>query len=270
MDNSIVILPADKGNAVVVMNRTEYVKKMTRLLENETYTSVSKHIREKPLEEDDRFDIVSLFTNVPINEALEAISPLLRDDESLEDKTAIPAVEICRLTELCLPSTYFQFQDLFYEQKDGAAMGSPLSPVVTNLYMEACENRALQLAPLQPRMWVRYVDDTFVLWPHGKEELESFHNLLNSIPSIQFTREEEEGGSLSFLDVKLTKEGGKILTGVHKKSTHTDRYIQFSSHHHPHIMTGVVCCLKRRADSICDEHSLKPEVQHLQRTFEAN
>ena len=164
MDDSIVILPADKGNAMVVMNRTEYVEKMTQLLENETYTSVSKHIREKPLEEDDRmisFDIVSLFTNVPINDA--AISSLLRDDDSLEDKTAIPAVEICRLTELCLRSTYFQFQDLFYKQKDGAAMGSPLSQVVANLYMEAFENRALQLAPLQPRMWVRYVDDTFVL-----------------------------------------------------------------------------------------------------------
>ena len=91
------------------------------------------------------------------------------------------------------------------------------------------------------------------------------NNLLNS-PSNSHVKKRRD----SFLDVKLTEEGGKIFTGVHRKSTHTDRYIQFSSYHHPRIMSGVVRCLKRRADLICDEHSLKPELQHLQRTFEAN
>ena len=60
-------------------------------------------------------------------------------------------------------------------------MGSPLSPVVTNLYMEAFKPKALRLAPLQPKLWVWYMDDTFVLWPHNEEELETFHNILNFI-----------------------------------------------------------------------------------------
>ena len=190
---------------------------------------------------------MSLFTNVPITDALEAISSLLNGDDSFQDNAAIPAEEICRLTELCLCSTYFQTQELFYEQKDGAAMVSPLSPVVANLYMEAFETKALRLAPLQPKLWVRYMDDTFVLWPHNEEELEIFHSLLNSIhPSIQFTHEEEVQGALSLLDVKLTRETDRILTGVHRKAIHTDRYIQFSSHHHSRIMTGVIRCLKQR------------------------
>ena len=54
-------------------------------------------------------------------------------------------------------------------------MGSPLSPIVANLFMEAFEDRALKSAVLQPRMWVRYVDDTFVLWPHKEDELDTFH-----------------------------------------------------------------------------------------------
>ena len=54
-----------------------------------------------------------------------------------------------------------------------------LSPVVANLFMEAFEERALESATLKPRLWVRYVDDTFVLWPHGEHELEKFHLHLN-------------------------------------------------------------------------------------------
>lgn len=79
------------------------------------------------------FDVVNLFTKLPITEALEAISTLLSQDDSLEDRTAIPPEDICTLTELCLRSTYFQFHDRFFDQTDGAAMGLPLSPVVANL-----------------------------------------------------------------------------------------------------------------------------------------
>ena len=65
-------------------------------------------------------------------------------------------------------------------------MGSPLSPIVANLYMEAFEERALKSAVQRPRVWLRYVDDTFVIWPHGEDELDTFHNHLNNQhPSIQ-------------------------------------------------------------------------------------
>ena len=50
------------------------------------------------------------------------------------DRTSIPVQDICELTELCLKSTYFQYQDQFYEQIDGAAMGSPLSTIIANIY----------------------------------------------------------------------------------------------------------------------------------------
>jgi hypothetical protein len=56
--------------------------------------------------------------------------------------------------------------------------------------MEELENKALETATLRPGMWVRYVDDTFVLWLHNKKHLENFHQHLNSQhPAIQFTME---------------------------------------------------------------------------------
>ena len=65
-------------------------------------------------------------------------------------------------------------------------------------------------------MWVRYEDDTFVLWPHDAEDLEAFHAHLNAInPSIQFTCEKEEEGLLVFLDVHVKREKNTISTSVY-------------------------------------------------------
>ena len=136
------------------------------------------------------FDVVSLFTRVPVDEALDVISKLLLQDEKLPERTTIPAPDLCRLIELCLKSTYFRFSDAFYEQVEGAAMGSPLSPIVANLYMEAFEKRALDTSAQKPNLWIRYVDDVFAILPHGDQALDEFLNHLNSQhPAIQFTME---------------------------------------------------------------------------------
>ena len=52
------------------------------------------------------FDVVSLFTKVPVDDALQAISTLLTQDVPLNERTTIPVSDICMLTKLCLRSTY--------------------------------------------------------------------------------------------------------------------------------------------------------------------
>ena len=112
------------------------------------------------------FDVVSLFTKIPLNEAIEFI-PEVTDLETI------------KFVEVYLYSTFFNFQEEFYEQTSGVAMGSPLSPIVANLFMEKFENKALEAYPLKPKMWKRYVDDTNVIWPHGEQELSRFLEHLN-------------------------------------------------------------------------------------------
>ena len=65
------------------------------------------------------FDMVSLFTKVPVNEAMDAITEMLKKDETVYERTTMSIGEICRLTSLCLKSTYFLFKDSFFEQRDG-------------------------------------------------------------------------------------------------------------------------------------------------------
>ena len=173
------------------------------------------------------FDVSSLFTNVPIVEAIDIIRDRLEEDDSLEDRTPLSPHRVAELLQLCLRSTYFSFNGEFYEQREGAAMGSPVSAVVANLYMEFFEELALRTAPARPRIWKRYVDDTFTLVKKGDVDELLVH--LNSIhPSIKLTTELEEGGSIPFLDTRVTR---KVDVTVYFKPTHTDRYLHFSSHH---------------------------------------
>jgi hypothetical protein len=90
------------------------------------------------------FDVVSLFTNVPVEDSVEIIKQNLITQGLRED--------IPELARFCLTSTYFLWKGNYYEQKEGTAMGSPLSPVIANLFMETFEQEALELAPLKPKL----------------------------------------------------------------------------------------------------------------------
>jgi len=85
-------------------------------------------------------------------------------------------------------------------------MGSPLSPVTVNFFMEDFVKKAIEQATHKPVCWFRYVDDTFVIWPHGQEKLREFLNHLSGPHNkIQFTMETEEG-HLLFLDIDIYRK----------------------------------------------------------------
>ena len=105
------------------------------------------------------YDVTALFTSVPIDPALKMIKDLLEQDETLQDKTVLSVHNIIELLGFYLYNTSFSFQNKFYEQVEGAAMGSPVSPIVAKLYMEYFEREALHSASI-PRYWFRFVDDT--------------------------------------------------------------------------------------------------------------
>ena len=73
------------------------------------------------------YDVKALFTSVPIQPALNIIEKLLEEDPELQQRTSMTVKHITCLLEFCLGSTYFTFQNKYYEQVEGAAMGSPIS-----------------------------------------------------------------------------------------------------------------------------------------------
>ena len=112
---------------------------------------------------------------------------------------------------------------------------------------------------------------TFINWPHRQDELQHFHEHINGQdPNIKFIIEHKKENKLAFLDVLVTRSETRLCTGVYRKSTHTDRYILFHSHHHQRTITGVLRSMCNRAHQICDSTLRKLELQHLQCVFQAN
>ena len=95
------------------------------------------------------YDVSALFISGPVDPALKVIKDLLEKDSTLKDRTVLPVEDIILLLEFCLKNTYFSFQDQFHEQVEGAAMGSPVSPIVANLYMEFFDQKDQYCHPPQ-------------------------------------------------------------------------------------------------------------------------
>ena len=91
---------------------------------------------------------------------------------------------LMEILTFCVETTYFGMGSDIYRQEEGLAMGSSLSPELANIYMEFFKEMALGSTSLKPSMWLRYVDDTFILWPH-QEDVQILLDHVNSIrPSI--------------------------------------------------------------------------------------
>ena len=212
------------------------------------------------------YDVVSLFTNTPVSEAMEIIRGRLEQDATLKDRTFLDASDIVDLLRFVLTTTYFKFRGQIYQQKFGAAMGSP--PIVANLFMEHLEQEAIESAPAEckPRIWKRYVDDILAVIPSGQADTLKEHlNQVDGSESIKFTVEEEVDSSIAFLDTRLTRNvDGTIKFTVFRKKTHTDQYLNFSSHHPLHQKMGVVRTLLDRSEGLVTNQSDKEcEEDHI-------
>jgi len=125
----------------------------------------------------------------------------------------------------------------------GAAMGSPVSTAITNLYMEEFEERAIATVTYKPKTWRQYVDDTFTIL--DKDHVDSFLQHLNSQqPIIHFTMEIEKDNTIPFLDTSVSRDSnGRLTTRVYRKPTHTDQYLVYVSHHPQSVKRSIVKCL---------------------------
>ena len=113
--------------------------------------------------------------------------------------------------------------------------------------MEDFETKVFNRYGNTPSLWKRFVDDILaIVKKSSASELLTYLN--KPLVRIQFTMEEEQQGSLPFMDVRFIRElHGGLQTEVYQKPTHTNRYIQFDSHQHTQVKSSVVQCLTNRA-----------------------
>ena len=195
------------------------------------------------------FDVTALFPSVPLDLTLKLVKDLLKSDEPyLLSELGLSADTCFRLITLhAAEDSSFVWRNRCFRQLDGVAMGSPLAPILAEIYMQHLE---LCLQPFFSSkdllFYTRYVDDIFAIVREDKLD-DILHTLNSQHRRIKFTFEKEKDSCLPFLDVKCERRGGSIHTSVYRKPTHTDRYFAFSSCHPAHVKKQLLNCLQTRA-----------------------
>ena len=101
-------------------------------------------------------------------------------------------------------------------------MGTTVAPNYANLFMDRFETDALKNWDRQPLIWLRFIDDIFMIWNHGEQELKKFLEYLNNIhDKIKFTHEFSKE-SINFLDTTVKIDTTRELyTTLNEKPRHT-------------------------------------------------
>ncbi|GAA55527.1 hypothetical protein CLF_108233 [Clonorchis sinensis] len=226
-------------------------------------------LRNANIEDDEimlSFDVTSLFTSINHNLARETIAELLGNNPNTTG--AMKPESMCKLLDFCM-DTYFSFDGQIYQQLKGTPMGSPISGFIAEAVMQRLERAVLPI--INPKLWIRYVDDTFVIMK--RDALHRTHELLNTtFEDIKFTVELERNNRLPFLDVLVNRKmDGTLETCVYRKQTHTDQILNYNSNHPMNHKKSCVQTLFKRAETHCSTTELrKKEENYLFRVFQKN
>ena len=177
------------------------------------------------------YDVTSLFTNAPLGETIQILAEkaFAQDWFNETHNLNLSKTDLIDLLRAASKNQLFQFDGALYEQTDGVAMGSPLGPLLANVFMCSIEENLDQHGQLS-RYYRRYVDDTLTVMP-DRVTAGQFLDTLNSIhPSLKFTMEVEREGSLPFLGSELINRAPKIESKVYIKRTNTGILLHIQSH----------------------------------------
>ena len=151
------------GNSKYTVSSTkEFISKLRSINPPDGYQMIS-------------FDVVSLFTNVPLEKTIDIIIKKVYKEKRI--KTKIKADKLRALLYLCTKEGHFTFNDEIYVQVDGVMMGSPLGSLIANIFMCELENDMIPKMTEKLDSWTRYVDDTFAFVK--PTEIDNIHRQLN-------------------------------------------------------------------------------------------
>ena len=174
-------------------------------------------------------DVNAVFTSVPMGPAINTIRNRPEPSAVLYKRASMSINHIIILLDFDIKNTYFLFQSRFYEQVQGASMGSCVSPIVANFLWRTLKPMPSVHQPILPRLWRSYVNDTLVILEtvHKKQFLEH----INSIhPCVKFTTEETRpDGSIPFRHPKHIRTRQNALHNSVQKMYHTDHDLYWTA-----------------------------------------
>ncbi|XP_062609924.1 uncharacterized protein LOC134271725 [Saccostrea cucullata] len=210
-------------------------------------------------------DVVNLYTNITSTLGIKALNFWIENYRNKIDNRFTKEF-LLEATELVLKNNVFTFNDKYFHQVKGTAMGTKMAPTYATLtlgyleealYEKANEQFDAEFCEYLKRNWKRYLDDCFIIWKKDDSDLNILNDILNELdPDIKFTME-KSSTQLPFLDVLICKENNKIATDIFYKSTDTHQYLHFGSSHPRHIKRAIPYNLARRICTIVSEEETR-------------
>lgn len=213
-------------------------------------------------------DVTSLYTNIDIPNGIKAVKNIFAKYPDPKR----PDAELLQLLEINLTRNDFVFNNQYYLQIKGTAMGKRFAPAYANIFMAEWEEEVFRKCQKKPFHYLRYLDDIWGIWTGTEMEFQEFVNILNSHdPSIQL-KAEFDRQSIDFLDTTVYKgqyfeQTQKLDIKVFFKTTDTHALLYKNSFHPKHTFKGVVKSQILRFKRICTgEENFKEATRIL---FEA-
>ncbi|KAJ8037537.1 hypothetical protein HOLleu_18374 [Holothuria leucospilota] len=196
-------------------------------------------------------DVVGLYPHIPHDEGLYAIRHALNRRQYQE----VPTNLIVELAELVLKNNNFEFNGNHYLQTLGTAIGTKMAPAYANLFMDRLERTLISEARVKPFLWLRYIDDIFMVWTGSEGELNEFLSFINEKHgTIKFTWSWSKE-RVNFLDVQVFNNGGKIETDLYVKPTDKHQYLFYTSCHPRRCKQSIPYAQALRLRRICSTNS---------------
>ena len=170
------------------------------------------------------FDVVSLFTNVPLKESIDLAVKYVY---SSENKPAFDSKVFERLLQFATGGI-FTFCNTYYKQTDGVMMGSPLGPSLSSLFLAHLEKEWMA-QKFSPLLYRRYVDDIFCIFSSDANAMDFLDFINVQHPNLKFTYENCKDRSLPFLDVNIFMKDNIFETCIFRKETFTGLLLNFKA-----------------------------------------
>ena len=219
-------------------------------------------------------DVVSLYTNIPHDEAITYICEQYEDTIHLWNtyKTGINSVSVDILQELLqfiLSNCAFSFNGKYYTQNYGLPMGAPAAVRIANIFMyKHLQKFTSTYKEAVPDFIGRLVDDIFFLWHHSDQELQQLFSALNTYHNTIKFELNYSDTTVNFLDVNVFIKHNTLHTTIYTKPTDKKQYLHYTSDHPRHIKSSIPYAQALRYRRIIDQDdNLDIQLQNLHEKF---
>ncbi|EYC11231.1 hypothetical protein Y032_0051g2089 [Ancylostoma ceylanicum] len=194
------------------------------------------------------FDAVSLYTNIDNNAAVKALLELLNNHSKEVSMWGFSNNDIEILLEATLAYNVFRFNNTFYAQKRGLAMGIRIAPLLAIVFLDHIEKASLTNGII---FYKRYIDDVFAIGSSLFVVTSTLAKLNSMDVNIRFTMEEPgKDGFLPFLNTGVRFCNGRSEIRWHRKASSKNIMLHSRSAHPTYMKVNVARNLKKTSERI--------------------